>query len=72
VLLGHYAIVAVTTLNRTWFKNAVGAWVEVGSDAWTASWPTVKSTIANPTLGSPPADITINGTAISVGANTNY
>jgi len=68
--IGDYAIVAVTTLNRTWFKNAVGAWVEVGSDAWTASWPTVKSTIANPTLGSPPADITINGTAISVGANT--
>jgi hypothetical protein len=68
--IGDYAIVAVTTLNHTWFKNTAGTWVEVGSDEWTASWPTVKSTVANPTLTSPAADITINGTAISVGANT--
>jgi hypothetical protein len=68
--IGDYAIVAVTTLNHTWFKNTAGTWVEVGSDEWTASWPTVKSTVANPTLTSPTADITINGTAISVGANT--
>jgi hypothetical protein len=68
--IGDYAIVAVTTLNHTWFKNAVGIWVEVGSEAWTASWPTVKSTKANPTLIGPATDITINGTAISVGANT--
>ena len=68
--IGDYAVVAVTTLNRTWYKNALGTWVEVGSDAWAASWPTIKSTIANPTLSSPAADITVNGTAISVGANT--
>jgi len=68
--IGDYAIVAVTTLNRTWYKNSVGNWVEVGSNDWTASWPTVKGTNANPTLTGPAADITINGTAISVGANT--
>ena len=68
--IGDYAVVAVTTLNRTWYKNASGTWVEVGSDAWTASWPTVKGTVANPTLTSPAADITINGTSVSVGANT--
>ena len=68
--IGDYAVVAVTTLNRTWYKNALGTWVEVGSDAWAASWPTIKSTLANPTLSSPAADITVNGTAISVGANT--
>ena len=68
--IGDYAVVAVTTLNHTWYKNALGTWVEVGSDAWAASWPTIKSTIANPTLSSPAADITINGTAVSVGANT--
>jgi len=68
--IGDYAIVAVTTLNHTWYKNSLGDWVEVGSDEWTRSWPTVKSTVANPTLTSPAADITINGTAISVGANT--
>jgi hypothetical protein len=72
--IGDYAIVAVTTLNRTWYKKPTtstpgGTWVEVGSDAWTASWPTVKGTVANPSLGSP-ADITINGTVISVGSNT--
>ena len=69
-IIGDYAIVAVTTLNRTWYKNSSGNWVEVGSNDWTASWPTVKGTSANPTLSSPAADITINGTAISVGANT--
>ena len=68
--IGDYAVVAVTTLNHTWYKNATGAWVEVGSDAWTASWPTIKSTMANPTLTSPAAAITINGTEVSVGANT--
>ena len=68
--IGDYAVVAVTTLNHTWYKNSTGAWVEVGSDAWTASWPTIKSTMANPTLTSPAAAITINGTEVSVGANT--
>jgi hypothetical protein len=72
--IGDYAIVAVTTLNRTWYKKPTtstpgGTWVEVGSDAWTASWPTVKGTAAFPSLGTP-AEITINGTVISVGSNT--
>ena len=68
--IGDYAIVAVTTLNRTWYKNSAGNWVEVGSNDWTASWPTVKSTIANPTLSGPAADITVNGTSVAVGGNT--
>ena len=67
--IGDYAVVAVTTLNHTWYKNSLGTWVEVGSDAWTASWPTVKGTNANPDLGSP-AVITVNSTEISVGSNT--
>ena len=68
--IGDYAVVAVTTLNKIWYKNSSGSWVELGSDNWTKSWPTVKGTVANPTLGSPAADIEINSTAISVGANT--
>ena len=68
--IGDYAVVAVTTLNKIWYKNTSGTWVEVGSDAWTKSWPTIKGATANPTLGSPAANIEINGTAISVGANT--
>ena len=68
--IGDYVIVAVTTLNHTWYKNYLGTWVEVGSSAWKASWPTAKSTVANPTLAGPAADININETAISIGANT--
>ena len=68
--IGDYAVVAVTTLNKIWYKNASGSWVEVGSDAWTASHATIKSTVANPTLSSPPANIVINNTAVSVGGNT--
>jgi len=75
--VGDYALVAVTTLNKLWYKSpgnaqgvTAGEWVEVGSDKWTKSWPTVKGTKANPTLSSPAANITINGTAVSVGANT--
>ena len=46
--LGDYAIVAVTGLNKLWFKKpetytAAGVWVEVGSPEWVASWPTATS-----------------------------
>ena len=68
--IGDYAVVSVSTLNHIWYKNTLGTWVEVGSDAWTASWSTVKSTLPNPTLTGPAADITVNGTAVSVGGNT--
>jgi hypothetical protein len=65
--VGDYAVVAVTTLNKLWYKNISGTWVEVGSDAWTKSWPTVKGTAANPvaTLSSV-GDLEINGTAVGV------
>ena len=47
--VGDYAIVAVTTTNRMWYKNTSGAWVEVGSTEWKNSWPFVVGT-ANPTI----------------------
>ena len=67
--IGDYLIVAVTTINKLWYKNASGSWVAVGSSDWIKSWPTVKGANANPTFAGT-ADITVNGTTISVGANT--
>ena len=45
--IGDYAVVAVTGLNKLWYKKALthtnaGIWVEVGSPEWVASWPTVQ------------------------------
>ena len=47
--IGDYAVVAVTTVNRIWYKNTSGNWVEVGSNNWKNSWPFVTGT-ANPTI----------------------
>ena len=67
--IGDYLIVAVTTINKLWYKNSSGSWVAVGSSDWIKSWPTVKGANANPSFAGT-ADITVNGTTISVGANT--
>ena len=53
--VGDYAIVATSTLNKMWMKKyltdtAAGTWVEVGTPAWAASWPTATGTVSNPTL----------------------
>ena len=68
--IGSYALVAVTTINKLWYKNTAGTWVEVGSNAWTKSWPTVKGSVANPSFTAGSDDITINGSVVSVGNNT--
>ena len=49
--IGDYAVVAVTTVNRFWYKNSSGSWVEVGSTAWKGSHPVV--------VGSKAASITV-------------
>ena len=46
--IGDYALVAVSTVNRMWYKTIAGAWVEVGSADWKAAWPFVVGD-ANPT-----------------------
>jgi len=48
--IGSYAVVAVTTLPKMWYKNTDGSWVAVGSAAWTKSWATVRGSTANPTI----------------------
>ena len=58
--VGDYAVVSVTTTNRSWFKNASSTWVPVGSPDWKASWPVATST-SNPTVTTGQT-LTINST----------
>ena len=48
--VGDYAVVAVSTVIRTWYKNTSGTWVEVGSANWKNSWATVTGTVGAPTF----------------------
>lgn len=47
---GSYALVAVTNVNRLWYKNSNNAWVEVGSSEWKVSNPVVVASTSLPTL----------------------
>ena len=47
--IGDYAIVATTTLNKVYYKNYLGTWVQAGTSAWKASHGTVAGS-ANPTI----------------------
>lgn len=40
--VGSYAIVTTATPYTLYFKNYQGAWVVVGSNDWTKSWPTAQ------------------------------
>jgi hypothetical protein len=69
--IGDYAMVAVTTLNKLYFKKyasatAAGTWVEVGSTQWAASWPAATGSIANSSITLLTSDtIVVNGTSIT-------
>jgi len=70
--IGSYAVVALTNLIVLWYKApattpAVGAgWVEVGSSAWVASWPTAQGTIYSSNVVLLTSDVLdINGTPIT-------
>jgi hypothetical protein len=69
--IGDYAIVAVTTLQKLFFKkylsaSAAGVWVEVGTSAWAASWPTATGTTPNSSITLLSGDtLVINGNTIT-------
>jgi hypothetical protein len=66
--IGDYAVVAVTTLNTFWYRNTSGNWVQLGSDDWRKSWPTVSGTKSTaPSAGA----FTINGSPVSFTAASN-
>ena len=64
--IGDYAVVAVSNVNRLWYKNSSGAWVEVGSDAWRASWPFASGTAGASASSTGTITFTINGVATVV------
>jgi hypothetical protein len=64
--IGDYAVVAVSNVNRLWYKNSSGAWVEVGSDAWRASWPFASGTAGASASSTGTITFTINGVATAV------
>ena len=78
--IGSYAVVlgaATASFNSSawnlFYKNKGNNWVLVGSNGWTASHPTVKSTLANPVVvvNGQPQSFTINGTEILVTDGTS-
>ena len=67
--LGDYAIVATTTLLKTYLKKfqtdtAAGTWVEVGTSAWAKSWPSVTGTVTGTITSN---TFTVNGSSITSG-----
>ena len=68
--VGDYAVVAVTTLNKIWYRASAG-WVELGSTAWKDAVPTVVSSKTSTTFGDDSTDegsdvFVLNGTVITV------
>jgi hypothetical protein len=64
--IGSYAVVAVSQDITMYYKNTQGNWVEVGSNEWIRSWPTVVSgAMGTWTTGK---TFKINGTTITTGA----
>ena len=61
--IGDYLINATTTFNNLYFKNYLGTWVLVGSNAWKASHPTILGSAQNP--GALSGTFSINGTNIT-------
>jgi len=67
--IGDYALVATTTLNKLFYKNSTGTWVEVGTSDWAASWPTVRGTASNPTITNGET-VVINGSTVTASGTT--
>jgi len=40
--IGDYAVSACSLQNEIWYKNNNNTWVQLGSDAWKFSWPTIQ------------------------------
>ena len=64
--IGDYVIVATTTLNKLYYKNKTGAWVQVGTNDWAKSWPSVAG-IKVPGAGTITSGLTLvlNSTTIT-------
>jgi hypothetical protein len=69
--LGDYTLVATSSLNKLYLKKyatdtAAGTWVEVGTSAWSSSWPTATGTISAGGITLISSDtFVVNGTSIT-------
>ena len=61
--IGTYAVVAITNLNKLYYKNIMGDWVLVGSTDWYMSIATVAGSKSNPLLSNGDS-IFINGSEV--------
>jgi len=66
--IGDYAVVAIDEYIFAYYKNSSNAWVQLGSNAWKTSWPSVAGTNAVTTTLTVGANMIINGTTVTVGA----
>jgi hypothetical protein len=62
--VGEYAIVAVTNINKLWYKASNGTWNEVGSSGWVGSIPAVVGTTTATVVDT--ETFTINGQTVTV------
>ena len=60
--VGSYALVTTATPYTLYFKNYKGVWVTVGSNAWTASWPTAQGSVPGTFIDSESFRITASPT----------
>ena len=67
--IGSYAMVAITTLNKLYYKNRLGTWVMVGSADWYRSWPAVRAGKSNPTITAGHSMV-INGVTVVASGTT--
>jgi len=67
--IGDYAIVATTTLNKLYYKNYLGTWVQAGTTAWKASHGTVAGS-SNPTI-TQSNTLVINSTTVTSSSTTS-
>lgn len=67
--IGDYAIVTCTTNTHLlgYYKNTDNTWVQLGSDAWKTSWPTIQGT-GTPTSLTASASMLVNDQEIFVPA----
>jgi hypothetical protein len=65
--IGDYAVSAVSIYNTGYYKNSDNIWVQMGTNDWKMSWPTVQGTNSpsSLTIG---ANMYINDTLVTVNA----
>jgi hypothetical protein len=67
--IGEYAVSAVSEHCFVYYKNYQNVWVQVGSNGWKTSYPTVAGTNSvSGSIGSPGDNFNINGTTVTLGA----